>query len=297
MISFRKFYESIIDFPKKKVCEDLWEYTDDNTYYLKDEMKSKIIETLELYPTLKLNDIVTGIRIVGSITTNLYSEDSDIDVHITIPTKDLPKEKTFEDWQKDIVKFYNDNPVKVNQHPIQIYPQDNFFQDLLSDGVYDVINNEWLVEPNNKNQSYNPYEFFKDIFTEVQKYAKKIDLDIGELKRDIKDYEIIKDALSKLDNENKKKLKKYLENKYDEINSDIENLLKDKLMMKNMRKHTSQPKNEKDIQKLKKDKIWLRTNAIFKFIAKYGYLQFITDIEKMLDEDGEIPPEKIQQIK
>lgn len=297
MISFKKFIESTIDFPQEKVLADIWEYTDDINYTLKSEIKEKIISVLSKYPLLKLDEIATGIRIVGSITTNLYDKDSDIDIHITIPNKDLPKDKSFEEWQKDIVKFYTDNPEKINEHPFQIYLQDNFFQDLLSDGVYDVINDEWLVKPNNKDMSYNPYNIFKDIFDDVKKYAKEIDLDIGELKRDIKDYEIIKDALSRLDSKNKQKLKKYLEKKYDEINSDIEKLLKDKLELKNMRKHTFQPKNGKDIKKLKKDKIWLKTNAIFKFIAKYGYLQFISDIEKLLDVNDEIPLENIDKIK
>jgi hypothetical protein len=298
MISFKKFYESSINFPQQEACPEIWDTNpEDNSYYLKPEIKDQIIEGLSNFKDFSIPPILDGIRIVGSITTNLWDENTDIDVHISIPTSDLPKEKSFEDWQKTILKFYKDNPIKIEAHPVEYYLQDNIFQDLASDGVYDVMNDEWLISPFNKELNYNPYSTFKGVMDEIQKYASEADTSIGELKRDIIDYESIKNAMSQLDKVNKEKLKKYLQDKYEEINDDIQALLKFKLTLKNARKHTSKPKNEKEANKLRNDKTWLETNAIFKFIAKYGYLKLITDIEELLNKDQTIEPEKISDVK
>lgn len=52
----------------------------------------------------------------------------------------------------------------VGTHPIELYYQPNFFQDLMSVGCYDVIKQRWEVGPEMTDPSFDPYsDYYKDI--------------------------------------------------------------------------------------------------------------------------------------
>jgi hypothetical protein len=300
MKSFKAFfYESSIDFPKDKPSPDLWQMEKDGKgYTLKSGIKDKIFSFLAKYPTFPIIETADGIRFVGSNTSTQYEDDSDIDVHLTISK--LPDGKTFEEWQKDIGDWFKNNREEqdgfIEKHPIEVYLQDNFFQDLASIGVYDLKDDKWILDPMNPAKDFNPYDFFKDIEEDVRKYAKEADIDIGELKRDLIDYKTIKLAIDNISAENKQKLKAQLESKHEEIQKDVDDLLKFKLKMRDMRRSLSMPKNEDEAAEKRTDKEWLNINAIFKFIAKYGYLQLISDVEKSIGEDKKVSDKEIGQL-
>ena len=129
--------------------------------------------------------------------------------------------------------------------------------------------------------SYNPYIAFKDIFNEIKEVAGQADIEIGELKRDLTDFKVIKAALSKLPEEYVKELKKTLEDKVQEINNDVEDLLKFKAKIRDERRQLSSPDSKKEALERRSDPKWKKIDAIFKFIARYGYLELISEIEKI----------------
>jgi len=77
--------ESTIDFPQKSLDPAIWDESN-GVYSLKPEVKDHIYSTLALYKPVDLMDLAKAIHITGSIGTNTYQSDADIDIHI------IPKE-------------------------------------------------------------------------------------------------------------------------------------------------------------------------------------------------------------
>ena len=73
--------ESVIDFPKDTLCPDVWEKVVaadgmDEVWQLKHDVKDKVLKVWKhVCPNAKV------VHITGSITSNSYTENADIDVH------------------------------------------------------------------------------------------------------------------------------------------------------------------------------------------------------------------------
>lgn len=284
--------ESSIDFPQQDLASDVWDKVDSG-YVLKADVKSQIQKYLDGILDGSLMKLVADIHVVGSICSNLYTDSSDIDVHV-VPVK-MSEEKA--QSLKDLVKNYvSKNPFKSNNHPIEVYVQTEPEQDLFSVGDYDFKADTWIKEPTIFSFSYDPYDIYADIMDTVQEIAKSADINLGELKRDVIDYETITNAMGKLPAEVRKDLQSKLKGKLAEINKDVEALLKDKKIVVDLRRAVKAKDALKDEDKAKK---WSDNNAVFKFMNRYQYLKVISDLEKIYDEDNKkkIEPTDVPKVK
>ena len=301
----KNLIESSIDFPSEDLPLDIWQKEGDS-YILKPELKEKILDALSQYPDLDLLDIADNIHIVGSIGTNLYDEDADIDIHIVpnpekLPTKD-PDE--LQELQRNVMNWFKNNRDEkdwyVNEHPFEVYLQLNPTQDYYSDTIYDLLEDKWLKPHRKYDLTYNPYEIYGNVFTEIQKLTAPADIAIGELRRDVIDYNRLTDAMKKLSKSQKEKLKGMLETKLDELEDDIENLAKNKEVWRDVRhkNNISTTELEDDISKLTQSDEWKQGNAIFKLIDRYAYMTLINNLNKLIDgqdlSDDDIP--KIEEL-
>ena len=276
--------ESIIDFPQRDLDSQIWAKTPDGQYVLREDVKKAIMDYIKSYPDFNLLDAIKELHIVGSITTNLYGDTADIDVHIVPDESKIPGDK--EEFAKKVKKWSHRNPVYIGKHPIELYVQLNPYQDLLSDGCYDVLKDTWIKGPRIVDLDYNPYQVFKDVMDKVREYARQADIDLGELKRDVIDYQVIKNALSRLPTEYKEQLKAELEGKLQEIEDDIRQLLRDKKLWVELRHQASQPKSPGEaLEDVLASKRWQDANATFKFLDRYGYIKLITMLEELLEDD------------
>lgn len=288
--------ESSIDFPRQALDPSVWQKVD-NTYELRRATKDHILKILDRYEKESLRAIARAIRIVGSICTNQYTDYVDIDVHIE------PKDKlkyTAED-QVEVIKWFNENRDEIDgwidDHPIEVYLQLDPNQDLLSDGVYDLLNDMWVKGPKIADMSYDPYEDFKGIADEVRNQVAKADELFGELKRDVIDYEVIKDAMGKMPSETKELFLKRLGSKLEEIEDDIEALYSRRGEWTTMRRRASKPTTpEQAREDIELARRWKDTNAVFKFISRYQYLRTIGDLEALI-RDEQVTPDEISVIK
>lgn len=288
--------ESSIDYPRQGLCPDVWKKVN-GEWMLKDNVKKKIKDLLATfeYP-FKLSKIIKNIRIVGSMASNRYDDNADIDVHLTVDVTKLPKDKSPEEWQKFVISWFKNNPDGfVENHPIEIYIQYNLFQDLASEGVYSVTDDDWVKHPTFVKQDYDPYEFFKGIMDEVKRVSTKLDTAIGQVKRDTIDYEVIHDAIKRLPPNSRKELKHRLEFKRKTIEKTIGKLAELKNEIRMHRQIASTSSTEEEAEQLKNDEQWVNANAVFKFLNRYGYLQIIGDLSKML-EDDKIDDQEIKNV-
>lgn len=288
--------ESSIDFPQKDLCDSVWD-KEGNIYIINSEVKKKIFSVLEEYPNKDLLDIAEEIHVIGSLATNQYLSDSDCDIHI-IP-------ENIKDWSEkevdEVIKWFNKHRDEfdgyIADHPIEVYIQLDPNQDLMSDGCYDLLNDKWLTGPKIVPMDYDPYEDFSHIADDIRDAVESADVLLGELKRDVIDYDVIKQAMERMSGKNKKKLLQKLQDKLNEIEDDIEVLYSKRKEWVDARRKASKPATpEQALEDVKLAKQWKDINATFKFINRYHYLRTIKDLQELL-VDEEITPDEIPIIK
>lgn len=284
--------ESSIDFPRKDLDDAVWN-KDGNTYRIKPEVRAKIFTFIKRYEDIDLITAAEEIHIVGSIGSNQYTDDADIDVHIVPKSNKGWNEDTVVALRKWFDKHRDEYDGYVEKHPIEVYIQTNSLQDMISVGNYDLINDKWLNGPTIVDKDYDPYDDFSHVADEVKALVKNADVLFGELKRDVIDFNVIKTAMEDMSQEDKKNLLQKLRLKLDEIESDIELLYKERKGFVDVRKSMDPEKALKDIEHMKQ---WRDDNATFKFINRYKYLKTIGALNDVL-KDGEVTPDEMDQIK
>ena len=291
----KKVQESSIDFPRNGLSEHVWnkEY---GTYVLKPEVKDKIYSVLSKIPTNGKQSRVGIIHIVGSIGTNQYTDEADIDVHIQ------PVEPTFktEAEQQRVMKWVNQNRDKIDayigKHPIEIFIQLLPEQDLLSDACYDVIKDKWIKGPKLVALDYDPYEDFSDVLPEVEKLAQEMDIKLGELKRDVIDFQTIEDAIIKLPKDQRDKLVTALEKKRDELEQTVKELYKLRKVYIDARHQSSKPTANQAKDDIAIAKRWRDANSIHKFLHRYKYTRLLSDLYELIKDNATLSNDEVDII-
>jgi len=277
--------ESVVDFPRAELENSIWN-KEDSIYNIKEEAKSKIFDTLSKYKEFDLYENAEAIHITGSIGTNLYKEETDVDIHIIL--KD--NVEFSEEQQKVIFSWFKKNRDEIdgyiNGHPIEVYVQLNPDQELLSDAVYDILSNTWIIGPTIFPPDYDPYEKYEHILSDVKAEALHADELIGELRRDAIDYTAIRDAVANMSIGEKSNLLSRLQSKLQEIEDGIEKLKSTKQSWIDARKSSSQPESgEQALSDVELARKWSDKNAEFKFLDRYNYMRLIKDLEIMVEDD------------
>jgi len=287
--------EATIDYPQKDLPSGIWD-KDGEDYKLKPKVKGEILKALRQYPGLKLVDMAKEIHFIGSATTNMYDDTSDIDVHLIV-NSDLPKDKAPEEWQKDVRKFYKDNPQTVAGRHLEFFLQLQPAQEYMADGLYDLETDEWIKGPKKVPLDYDPYERFDSVLDDIKDVVGEADELLGELKRDVIDYKTIKDAIGRMPKDVKQRLKDKMGQKLGDIEKDIEELTKTKEEWTDMRREASSPATpEQALKDVELVKQWHDNNALFKFLDRYQYMRIISDLEDMLEDDEGVTDKDVGEI-
>lgn len=297
--------ESSIDFPRKDLDSSVW-LREGDTYKIKSEVKRKIFDIIGKYPDMDLIDTAAAgisdaatIHIVGSIGTNQFLDDSDMDVHIVVS-----KDSDFhgdEDFQDKVIKWFNEHRDEIGgyigKHPIEIYLQYDPKQDLMSDGCYDLIADKWLTGPKIVPPDYDPYKDFSGIADDLRNMVEDADRLFGELKRDVIDYSVIEQAMNQLSLEQKELFLGRLKSKLEEIEEDIKALYIKRKEWVDARRMASKPSSpEEALEDVELARRWKDQNALFKFVNRYQYLKTIKALEELLADD-EISPREVDTIR
>ena len=287
--------ESSIDFAREDLPKEIWDKNEDGEYTIKKDVEDAVRRALDSYKSVKLADIAKELHIVGSLGTNQWTEDSDLDVHI-IP--ELSKVSDPETLQKDIKKWYKENEQKIGNHRIEVHLQLHPTQEMVGDALYNLDTHKWEKGPTQVDPAFNPYDEYKGILDTIGGVVGETDEILGELRRDVIDYDVIKAAVGKMPPETKEKLKTALEAKLKEIETGIEELTANKQEWIDRRKSSSLPTTpEQALEDLDYIKNWKDENATFKFLNRYQYMRLINDMEAMMKSDGGIDPQEVGKIK
>lgn len=285
--------ESVIDFPKDCLCPEVWEKVMDEegaseVWRMIPEVKEKLF----IIATTLCPD-ATVIHVTGSITSNQYTKNADIDLHFKADNMKFNSNDEVDDYNKKLRRRYEKAGRQyVGEHPIEVYYQESEFQDFMSVGCYNIFEDRWEVGPEFTDPSFNPYsEYYKEIKGKSEELANQIRSKILSIY------------------ENAVVLKKNIGKEYEK---EVRSMLLEQLAMvqalydniRRMRKIYSSPTSKEEAFKFRASRKWKIADGAFKLFDKYGYLailkKFIEDFEILSSSDSmdvEISADIISTVK
>jgi predicted nucleotidyltransferase len=284
--------ESIIDIPRRTYAPGVFDNADTKEPKIKSEIIGMIMKQ---FTEFKKEYPILDYSLIGSILTKRYRDDADLDINILF---DVPKEKQEEERIRLSKKYLSvKNPDNVQgklipgtKHPINYYfitdKKTYDDQNKKADAVYDIGKNKFIKRPD---------DFVFDIDMYIKDFNKKVqEIDVirGELKRDIIDYDELKDLTPNdiLDLQDK------INSKLEEIEDNIKQIIKVGDNVESDRRaafDTDMTPNEIRIYGIKNR---LPKNVIYKMLEKYHYLKFYKKCKQILD-DGEVSDKEIDDLK
>ena len=148
--------ESILDAPKESLDPAVWqEQSNGSKPTLTPEALKKLSLAVDwVQDKYKFNNL--SVFIIGSICSNSWSENSDIDIDFcaTGATKDDSDEDAVKEFgwafKKDFIENYIEKfpaDSKIGTHPFEVYFNPNPFQCFMSVGCYNFLEKKWEVGP------------------------------------------------------------------------------------------------------------------------------------------------------
>lgn len=274
--------ESVLDTPKPGLDPAVWQDDPDGGQpVLSEEALRKLGNALEwVQEQYKFSNL--SVYIIGSICSNSWSENSDIDIDFcaTGATQDDTDEDVVKEFgwgfKKNFIENYMEKfpeDSKIGTHPFEVYFNPNPFQCFMSVGCYNVLEKKWEVGPELKDAGFDPVsEYYEAAMRQVDKILKDIRQKIFEL------YELAFVSKKSSDLSFKDETFKTIFEKLD----DISELFK---TMKRVRANFQKPcKSKEEALKRRKDKKQHVVDAAFKFLEKFGYIQIMQDVIKLYDD-------------
>ena len=280
---------SILDYPKPGLEPKVWNF--DGTINV--NVKSQILNKLNKFidsQGYSAKEIINKIYVVGSLTSYQYNKLTDLDIHIYLNLQNMLGifqgdeadliELIDKSWRKTLNKAESEN-IGGTQHPLEFYfeiPED--LSVAPSDGVYDLLNDTWIKEPKVITVDFAVEKIYPEIINNAKEIAKELDIQIGELKRDVTDAEMIKDLIDYLSEEQKGLFVEKLNTKIEEIDNNIVDLLK-------VEQNISDKRHE--------DYAWdSEGNILFKYLQRFGYVGLLKSIEKAIGNDKKFDTDDIE---
>jgi hypothetical protein len=185
--------------PKSDLYPKIW---DPLTKKLNNNIKIKLKQIAQDFVRgfkfpLNIKDII----LTGSIANYNWNQYSDIDLHVLIDFNEIPDEhmEAFKDYFNAKKEIWNKtHNIMIVGHEVEVYIQD-INEPHHSTGVYSVLKDEWLTEPQIKKQDID----YNNIISRTQNFIEQINK-LSELIGK-KDYQKAKIGIDNLKN----KIKKY----------------------------------------------------------------------------------------
>jgi hypothetical protein len=273
-------FESVIDMTRKSLDPAIFD-KDCDQYLMKPEVVNFLQSVID-----KIDDDITHVInhfIKGSILSFQWNDKTDID--LLIETNRI-SENDRRRIQDIIDERFSIN-IPGTEHPLQIYINSGKYDLENADGIYD-LNKGWIKGP------YNIAANVDDYMSKFRKTVGSVDTSTGELKRDLIDYDMLKE----LPTDDVDGIEKKIEEKLEEIDGDVEDLVFQYKHIRNMRHDAfKEDMTPEDLAKYG-TKNALPENVIFKLLERYYYLEFMRELKNLIDNNNDIDTEEeIDQVK
>lgn len=280
---------SILDYPKPGLEPKVWQYDGAIQPKVKEQILNKLNKFVEAQGHT-LQSIINKIYIVGSLTSYQYNKYTDLDIHSFINLQNMlgvfkgNEEELTElidkNWRKTLNKAEAET-IEGTQHPLEFYfeiPED--LDVAPSDGVYDLLNDKWIKEPRTIDIDFDVEKIYPEIINNAKNLAKELDINFGELKRNVTDAEMLQEMIDSLSEEQKELFKSKLTNKVEEIDEVISKLIK-------VEQGISDQRHE--------NYAWDSPgNISFKYLQRFGYVNILKLLEKAVGSDKKFDTDDIE---
>ena len=283
--------ESIIDIPRRTFAPAVFDDADTKDPKIKPSVKKLIDEQIKEfekeYPVLKVS-------LIGSILTKRYRNDADLDLNVLF---DVPKEKQEEErvrLSQQYLSAKNPNNIQGKLIPGSKHPINYYFitdqktyddQNKKADAVFDIETNKFIKRPDD-------FVFDPDLYVkEFERKVQELDVVKGELKRDIIDY----NELKELTTNDVLNLQEKIKDKLEEIEDSLEDIVKIGDTVDAERRAAFDKDMSPDEIRQYGVKNRLPKNVIYKMLEKYHYLKFYKKCKKIL-EDGIVTDKEVQDL-
>lgn len=270
------FDESVLDQPRDGLDASVWQYADgpDEKPVLTDEAQQKIADVLD-WVLQKYKVPVDFIHIIGSITSNSYSAESDVDVHIVSkklkPEREQQLNKMMKaDYWKTYVPMHKEE-TKIGTHQIELYIQHSEFKDMASVGCYDFLNKTWVIGPDMMPSGYDPYA---DLYDKDMSASG----DVMKRVRDVllKSYELANVCKNAKDSA-------FLHDKTIQLLHSLKDASDLFEHLKEQRSVLEDPKSREDALERRSSSKWKQADSTFKLLSKFGYIGIMYKFQELFE--------------
>lgn len=296
-VKFNKMVESILDSSKPSLDPAVWQVDAQKKSVSKkpnltEEAQEKIDNAIA-WVQEKYNFQDLSVYIIGSICSNNYSANSDIDLDFCAKNavQDDNNEKQVREFgwkfKKDFIDNYaakNPEDVKIGTHPFEVYFNPNPFQCFMSIGCYNVLERKWEVGPVISKAGSDPIaEYYESAMKQVSRILDDIRSKL------FKTYELA--VVGK-----KSSSSQFKEEQSTQIISELSSLGQIYKKLKKMRSNFQKPaKSKEEALARRSNKKQHIVDAAFKFLDKFGYISMMKDLVAIYDylDDNDIEPAQL----
>ena len=283
------YTEGILSPTQETLDPEIFEQKRDGSYVLWEWVRSFLLDVVAT-EFVAFGEVV-GVYLVGSILSYQWEKDSDIDLSIVLKTED---DEDFRLAIEHAVEISGSGKLYIpeTQHRVEPYivaEEDWEETAKLKDGIYDVVRNKWIK---------GPYSYRADVARYMRRFRsliRDVDIQIGELKRDLIDF----DDLFSWDAEALNGLYKEVQRKIREVNLDVKRLVRtyEKIHQKRTAAFTK-PLTPAQLRKYATANL-LPSNVIYKLLQRYHYLRLLKAVTRALEKaGGKIDePEDVELVK
>jgi hypothetical protein len=270
--------ESVIDPTRVALCPQLFDKDNEFKPEVLDYVK-RIVNKVD-----KIVPVVGHVLIKGSILSYQWLPTTDFDVLVEID-EDITDEQ-YEVIKEDVWEKINSKDFKIpdTKHPVEVFVHRGQYNLDNADGIYDLYGG-WLKGPYSIEADTDKY------MNEFTKAVEELDLESGELIRNIIDYK----TLSGLPSDTVRHLKAMVRQKLEEIEHNIRILAVKKNVIKQKRRDLfDRDMSPREIKEYGSKNL-LPDNVVLKMLERYHYIDIIGQLEDLLD-DNKITDAEIEEI-
>lgn len=170
---------SILDFPRKTLPKDLWDYENkEDLPKLKPAVRSLILKHAKK-AAASVDLPIIEVRLLGGSASYQWSPGTDIDVLLYVKWPKGVSEDKVLDLRRDVYK----TELEYEGYPITFYLKGPEELPNATDAEYDITDDEWTLPPLILPQGFDPDVYFAPLIKVAENRARKFDTMIGELRR------------------------------------------------------------------------------------------------------------------
>ncbi|MDD5650082.1 MAG: DNA polymerase ligase N-terminal domain-containing protein [Candidatus Nanoarchaeia archaeon] len=275
-------HASIIDYPQETFCPMIWDLKVE-PIRLKSEIRKIILDRLSSVLS-KFNNYknwVTDISMTGSMVTNQYVPETDVDINVSIDfdkfrqdnlqsVRHCSNDLEIRQFIRQYVYRLNDKKL-VGDHPVKFFVIGKNRR-LESDSVYDILKDSWLSSPKFVDTTFVPDEEFAKERQQALSIVRFVLPFIFRTKVHVNDL-VYQEKANKDTTDIKAKLTRDFQ--------DLKTLKEEIKEFRLIRFKT----NEFELLGCKFSKNWEAFNIIFKYIERYGFKDPIKYLSNLLTNE------------